>query len=90
MARLTRYDYRELEREGQAKKDHRYRPHAIHEEPPQISRQQVPVRCSKGRAWPTGRFLVNSLALDRLDDNGGGLMVEGVYVHEIMESGNGA
>ena len=55
---------RELEREGQAKKDHRYRPLQIRQAPPQISRQQVPVRCSKGCPRPTDLVLVNALIVE--------------------------
>lgn len=61
--------YSQLGREGQEKKDHRYRPHALIEaRQPQVQ-QRIPHRHPQGRPWPHRRIRLNDdYALRRNED----------------------
>ncbi|KAB8203023.1 hypothetical protein BDV34DRAFT_199935 [Aspergillus parasiticus] len=51
--RLTNFSWnRQLEREGQAPQDHRYRPHEAPQGGPPSLQERLPDRHPQGRSWP--------------------------------------
>lgn len=53
-------NYRQLVREGQEEKDHRYRPHALPQDRVPTIQERIPARSTQGRPWLRGRFRINA------------------------------